>query len=181
MGFRNSRIPGIGRACFVFLAGLLVAADALAIPVQWTVSGTSDAGGALFDDGGDLNRTFFYDADTDTYSGLSLKTSNGSRDSPFTGASYNSADPSLSTANVLVAIAAGTRLELHFTEALSNLGGSVGLASGSETLTSGTDAGSLRFLDEGGEAFGVPVPEPSTACLVALGLSGLAVQRRSRR
>jgi hypothetical protein len=84
----------------------------------------------------------------------------------------------MSTADALVAI--GRLLELDFAESLSDQGGSIAVASGSETLTSGPDAGAIRFLDAG-EAFGVPVPEPSTACLVALGLSGLAAIRRSGR
>lgn len=180
MAFRNSRRPGSGRAGFVLLLGLLVAADALAIPVLWTLSGSSDSGGILFDDDGDLNGTFVYDADTDSYSALSLKTTAGSRGSPFFGATYDTAAPASSTSAVLTSLAVGTLLELVFAESLSNQGGSVALASGSETLTSGADAGAVRLL-VGGEAFGVPVPEPSTACLVALGLSGLAAVRRSRR
>jgi hypothetical protein len=180
MEFRNSRTLGTGRACFVLLTGLLIAADALAIPVFWTLSGTSDSGGILFDDGGDLNGTFIYDADTNAYSDLSLKTTAGSRDSPFLGGPYDTADPSMSMADALVAIAIGRLLELDFAESLSDQGGSIAVASGSETLTSGPDAGAIRFL-EAGEAFGVPVPEPSTACLVALGLSGLAAIRRSGR
>jgi hypothetical protein len=166
----------MGRACFALLAGLLVAAEALATPVLWTLSGSSDSGGILFDDDGDLNGTFVYDADTNAYSDLSLKTTAGSRGSPFFGATYDTADPSASTPDALAAIAISTLLELGFAGSLSNQGGSVALASGSETLTSGA----VRLLVSGG-AFGVQVPEPSTACLVALGLSGLAALRRSRR
>lgn len=157
------------------LAGLLVSADALATPVLWTLWGSSDSGGILFDDGGDLNGTFVYDADTNAYSGLSLKTTAGSRGSPFFGATYASADPATATADALAAIAIDTLLELGFAESLSNQGGSVGFASGGETLTSGA----VRFLVSGG-ASGVPVPEPSTACLFALGLSGLAATSRFR-
>ena len=170
----------MGRACFALLAVLLAAAEALATPVLWTLSGTSDSGGILFGDGGDLNGTFVYDADINAYSDLSLKTTAGSRGSPFFGATYDTADPSGSTADGLAAIAIGTLLELDFAESLSNQGGSVGLVSGSETLTSGADSGAVRFLVSGG-AIGVPVPEPSSACLVALGLWGLAALRRSRR
>jgi len=180
MGFPNSRVQGLGRVSFALLAGLLVAADAPAIPVLWTLSGSSDSGGIRFDDDGDLNGTFVYDADTGGYSALSLKTTAGSRGSPFFGTAYDAADPVSSTADALVATAIATLLDLGFGGSLSNQGGSVALASGSETLTSGADSGAVRFL-VGGEAFGVPVPEPSTACLVAVGLSGLAAQRRSRR
>jgi hypothetical protein len=180
MGFPDFRTLGLGRACFLALPILLVAADAFAIPVLWTLSGSADGGGILFDDDGDLNGTFVYDADTASYSTLTLKTTAGSRGSPFFGAGYGTADPAASTADALAATAISTLLELVFAAPLSNQGGSVGLASGSEMLTSGADAGAFRSL-VGGEAFGVPVPEPSTACLVALGLSGMAAVRRARR
>jgi hypothetical protein len=153
--------------------GLLVAAEALATPVAWTVVGS-------FDDGGDLNGTFIYDADSDGYSDISLKTSAGSRDSPFFGAAYDSVDPSTSSADALFAAAATTLLELIYGDSLSNQGGVVALASGVETLTSGPDQGAVRSLT-GGQAVGVPVPEPSSLSLAALGLSALAAVRRLRR
>jgi len=152
---------------------LLVAADALATPVLWTIAGS-------FDDDGDLNGTFVYDADSDHYSAVSLKTSAGSRGSPFFGAAYDGVDPAASTADGLAAVAAVTLLELVFAESLSNRGGLVALASGGETLTSGADQGAVRLLT-GGQAVGTPVPEPSSMSLAVLGLSGLAALRRSRR
>ena len=169
-----------GGACLALLAGLLAAGDAAAIPVLWALSGGSDGGGILFDDGGELNGTFVYDADTGSYSALSLKTSAGSRGSPFFGAAYAAADPVSSTADALAATSIDSLLALAFGESLSNRGGRVVLASGSETLTSGADAGVLRFV-VAGEAFGVPVPEPSSAVLVALGLTGLAALHRPHR
>jgi hypothetical protein len=69
---------------------------------------------------------------------------------------------------------------LAFSGSLTNQGGRLDLDAGSETLTSGVDSGALRSL-VGGEVVGVPVPEPSTASLVAFGLSALVAGRRFHR
>jgi len=173
-------MPSLGRFLLAALPALMFAADAVAIPVLWTLSGDSDSGGIRFDDDGDLNGTFVYDADSGVYSAVSLKTTAGSRGSPFFGASYDAADPASSSAETLTAVAIDSLLALAFSGALSNQGGNVDLASGSESLTSGADVGAERFL-VGGGVIGVPVPEPSTACLVSLGLSALAAGRRFRQ
>jgi len=172
-------MPSLGG--FLLAASLVVlfAADAIAIPVLWTLSGDSDSGGIRFDDDGDLNGTFVYDADSGEYSAVSLKTTAGSRGSPFFGSSYTAAEPA-SSAEALTAAAIDALLALAFSDALSNQGGSIDLESGSEMLISGVDVGAARFL-VGGEVVGVPVPEPSTAGLVCIGLSALVAGRRFRR
>jgi hypothetical protein len=177
MGLRKLRMASPRRAWLVVLAVALFAADAVAIPVLWNLSGDSDSGGIRFDDDGDLNGSFIYDADRNRYSAVSLKTTAGSRSSPFFGATYASAVPA-SSAEALTATAIDTLLA--FSGSLTNQGGRLDLDAGSETLTSGVDSGALRSL-VGGEVVGVPVPEPSTASLVALGLSALAAGRRFHR
>jgi hypothetical protein len=163
-------------ACLAAWAGLLLATDALAMPILWTVSGN-------FDDGGRVDGTFIYDADVNVYSEISLKTQAGSRGSPFFGAMYDSVDADASDSASLSANTIMTLLELAFSPALPDQSGSVILSSGSETLTSGADAGAMRNLTTG-RATGTPappmVPEPSTGVLLALGLTGLATTRRFR-
>ena len=157
----------------VLALALLVGSDARAIPVEWTLSG-------VFDDGGSVNGSFVYDADSDAYRRISIKTTAGSRGSSFFGVAYDAVDSAASTADLLAAFAVRTGLELGFADPLSNQGGDVDLASGFETFISGPDQGATRLLTTG-RAVGVPVPEPTAACLLGLGLIGLAAERRARR
>lgn len=57
----------------------LLATPALAVPVQWTINGT-------FQDGGAITGTWIYDADTNTYSAVNITTTAGT--TLTTGANY---------------------------------------------------------------------------------------------
>lgn len=48
----------------LIVLGLLISGSAQAFPLQWTVNDV------VFDDGGTASGSFFYDADTNTYSNI---------------------------------------------------------------------------------------------------------------
>lgn len=137
--------------------------------VDWTVQG-------LFVDGGTLNGSFLYDADTNVYSSWDLSTTAGILGLPpvpviFPGYNYlpsNSSTVASSAAGVTFFAPADTRtLSLGFDLALTNFGGIVDVSA-----TEAFDQGSRVTFD--GFAIGLPVaavPEPSTYALMLAGLS----------
>jgi len=118
-------------ASLVLALGLTSAA-ASAIPVTWTLQGVT------FTDGGTASGSFAYDADTNTYSSVNITTTPGSV--ILTGATLVYVSPGFAPSNDSVLTAAsnaadltGTRaFALFFGSALTNVGGTVSIASGEE-------------------------------------------------
>ena len=71
----------------IFVVFMLLTGVAQAIPVQWQLN-------FQFDDGGSGSGSFYFDADTNSYSGISIVTTAGSL---FSGETYNYLMPSLSS------------------------------------------------------------------------------------
>ena len=131
---------------------------AQAVPITYTVEG--DAW---------LDRpfgTFTYDATTNTYSNVSIWSSDY----------YRVADASTSTSLVLQAIGVlNSVLRLEFKTALTDAGGNISF--------SGWERGVLvwtGFARRSGEVIGANVPAPSAALLMGLGIAGLLLGRRMR-
>jgi hypothetical protein len=109
--------------------------------------------------------TFTYDASTNTYSNVSIWSSDY----------YSVADASASTSMALQAIGLlNSVLRLEFDTAL-DAGGNIGF--------SGWERGALvwrGYAKRSGEVIGANVPEPSAALLMGLGIAGLLLGRRMR-
>lgn len=138
-------------AAFALLSCL--GASVSAAPLTWTLDNV------VFDDGGTVTGSFVYDADTNTYSGISLQTAGG----PITGASgylltwlgvstlpsypysrsafgFTAADPSAMVARDVhdefdvyqFTVYQYPQLKLRFVNGLTNAGGTVALVAGSQ-------------------------------------------------
>ena len=110
--------------------------------------------------------TFTYDASTNTYSNVSIWSSDY----------YSVADASTSTPLILRAIGLlNSVLHLEFDTALTDAGGNIGFT--------GWERGILVWRGHAirsGEVTGANVPEPSAALLMGLGIAGLLLGRRMR-
>jgi hypothetical protein len=164
----------------------LAAGSAVAMPVNWTMSGS-------FSDGGSFTGAFTYDADTNVYSGVIVTTTTGG---VVTGAVYNAPHAVFSGPNQLTVLTAGGTASgqplarFTFSAPLTNAGGSViiGPTTGEGTCNVGcTDftGGVPQRTATAGLATTAPAPVPTlgewammgfAAALAALG--GLFVMRR---
>ena len=170
-------------AALVFTLGFF-SLSAQAMSIQWTLKD------ALFDDGTSLTGSFFFDADTNTYSSINILTLAGT----LTGRTYDTLTPIAQSAtklDLLFDAAAGgftgdDRLLLLFVSALTNAGGTVDLSTAVGTRTregtcaNATCSGTLptRFLTAGSVM--TALPEPGTLSLLAIGLAGIAWVRRRK-
>lgn len=177
------------RTVFIAAAAavLLTAGPALADPVNWAFSGT-------WSDGGAVNGAFTYDADTNTYSGVSITTSGGALPS----AVYISPQPALSGPSQLSVLtaggpAAGQRVaRFTFSGPLTNGGGTemLGPASGEGTCDigcGGFNGGVPNRTVATGVVTTAPPPIPTLGewammglAAALAGLGGLFVSRRRR-
>lgn len=157
---------------------------ATAVPVQWTLEDVE------FDDGGTASGSFIYDADTDTWSSISILTTPGSI---FGGASYDSLlvggnfDAALYLSGA-PDLTGSPLLQLVFIDPLTNAGGPVALVdfflppgpSVELTCTApACDTASFERAMMSGGVFGAVVPVPAAAWLLssAFGLLGIARRR----
>jgi len=178
---------------------LLLALGTLAeaVPVTWYLSGVTMSDGAV------ANGSFTFDASTNTYSGIYIRTAGGT---VFTGATYTAVDPSqigfvnsiivVSVPNPTLGDFTGTPvLVLIFSTPLTNAGGTVGLTAfpGPSYETTCADAGcngpglTRRNFTAGvvtSAAPAAPVPALSnmgmgTLALLLLASSVLVLRRRA--
>lgn len=182
---------GSDMRCAVFAAilgsVLLAAGPALAIPLTWYVNGT-------FADGGVINGSFTYDADTNTYSAVSVSVTGGSLsnaiyvtpNTPFVGPVQLSAVTASGTGS-------GERLaNFIFSAPLTNAGGLVLLgpttAEGTCNVGCNDFTGGVpdRVVSPGGLlTTTAPIPTMGEWAMIGLiialaALGGLIVTRRRR-
>lgn len=176
-----------GAFAAVLASGLLIAGPVLAVPVTWYVSGT-------WSDGGSYVGSFVYDADTNTYSSVSITSYDGS----LPTANYVAASVPHSGASQLTLLTVGGPVvgervtRLTFSAPLTNGGGLVtpGGSTGEGTcnVTCSDYAGGVPLRTTAGGLYSsTPPPAPTlgewamigfAAALAALG--GLFVSRRRR-
>lgn len=171
-----------GFVCIVSIICMLAMPAANANLVQWTLQNVSFVGG------GTATGSFVYDADTDTYSDISITTSSGS----IGGGSYMWPWDSLSQATQLVIwtydpssppadLTGELYLSLTFFDALTNAGGTVNLDEINNfeyicNTASCSGSGSKTFRDivyPGGSVVSTSVPVPAAVLLFGSGLLGL--------
>ena len=167
----------------LLVAGLILAINSAvsADPIVWTVSGT-------WNDGGSVNGSFTYDADTNTYSNVLLTTTPGSSVTPGHTYSVPSDTFQITTATRLAIynhdpVFNTSYIRLTLKEAMTNAGGFIkmDLTSNSSfecTLDSDRSCDTFRVMTSNNF---VTTPEPSTALLLGGGLLGFAIRGRRKK
>jgi hypothetical protein len=162
--------------------------SAQAMSIQWNLSGVT------FGDGGTASGSFFFDADTITYSGISITTTVGTFIS--TPGVFTDHEPSFGVAPDFLTVKSGPAIDLtgldilHMTFAagLTSVGGTVGIL---VTLLSqeadicldpgcGTASGT-RQITGGSVIAATAMPEPGTLGLALIGLAGLGFSRKRKQ
>jgi hypothetical protein len=168
----------------IALLCIFSAASAQAIPLEWTLDNV------VFSDGGTASGSFFYDADTSSYSNINLATTTGSVLTGTTyqyGSAYNAFSVRLTEVNSpdlsgeqawLMAFGEG---ELGFTE-LSNAGGTVPIhiLYGSEGVCTYSACGEVTQFRSTVSGSVSAVPIPAAVWLFGSALAGLGWMRRKR-
>ncbi|HPQ26683.1 MAG TPA: PEP-CTERM sorting domain-containing protein [Gammaproteobacteria bacterium] len=152
-----------------------------AAPILWNISGMT------FDDGGTATGSFIFDANTTTYSAVSIVTTAGTN---FAGASYDTGDVSNSLFGGsdenglhLVRNLGESILLMDFDSALTNAGGVISLSTGfpafeGDCADPTCGSGDIFRAVAGGGVIGATVPEPTTLILMGLGLAGIGYRRK---
>lgn len=176
---------------------LAFSATANAVPIQWTVSETT------FDDGGTLSGSFVYDADSDVYSNIRLKTTTGSKGAGAEFRTQCTTAHCLASMPEILFIAASNQndltnipiLDIQPATPLTNSPGTVdlqfGMAFSCQNAACSTSTGPLRFFDAGkltGTLYvapaapsSVPTVSPAGLGLMTLLLAATAWIYRRRR
>lgn len=197
VGLITSRLKGI--RCFAaggiaLAVVLLLAANAAhAVPMEWTLNNWILAGGDT------VEGSFIYDADTGTFSNISIFSTLNSISFTYAGVNadantleFVTGDPSsddLTRTSVMLGSLGNpgmTNVEetlFVLTQGGTNPESSQSLCTSDDCSISGSPGGGIPSPDAfltAGNISGTVVPEPSTAALMALGLIGLVAGRRSR-
>jgi hypothetical protein len=174
----------------LFALCLCISITSYAAPVTWTIHD------ATFNDGGTMTGQFDYDANTNTYSNISIQTS--TFEMPY-GDGYEEPitaylNPSYSDENInnsifpnqhylqLVANVGATydtQFDFSFSTGLTNAGGTISLNSGTELFSGGCSQCSVdqRSLIGG---YVAAVPIPAAVWLFGSALAGLGWMRRKQ-
>lgn len=156
---------------------LLVVGSADAAPVTWTIDSL------LFDDGGTGSGTFVYDANTNSYSDISIVTTAGS---VLGGSVYGFINPTLlspPSANGVVLVSSNLAnltglpaIGIGFGAALTNTGGFISIDAGIEgtCVNAGCDAPNAFPVRNilSGQLSAIPIPAAVWLFASALGLLG---------
>jgi len=158
---------------------LLGSASAHAMSLTWTFQD------AYFHDKSSLSGSFDFDADTDTFSNISLNTQDGRR---IGGSHYTSVIPGLSTSVSIAAMSLGNYIGVLLTAPMTNAGGSIGVMPllSTEGVLKRFFGKTLplpkRFLVKGKlVADAVSLPEPATLAIFSVGLLGIFSMRRRKQ
>lgn len=174
----------------VLILGFGISTTASAIPVFWTLDNVT------FDDGATASGSFVFDADIGVYSSINMTSSPGSvvtdpHTYSFVGSSFTDASQLLALES---APAGGTDqtdisyLYFNFVGDLTNTGGTISVLGAGGGFTSlgicnNPSCGSARDFNKQstGNVIAFQVPEPSTALLLAAGLTVIVIRRRRLR
>lgn len=170
----------------LLVAGFLLASSSAveAVPITWNLSGVR------FNDGGVLNGSFVFDADTGAYSNINLTSTAGRS---FVGAVYSDPLPVSPGTNLVLMVVVDDSLPLpgqpvlalSWAAPLSNAGGvvpikpvllglsreSIFVPPNSSQPIRGVTAGAVSSLSQ-------PLPEPGAGMLGLLAAAGLSLRRR---
>ena len=165
-------------ALAVFAAGLFNAPSAHAAPIVWTLSNVE------FDDGRSVTGSFAFDADTTTYSLITLNVSG------LLVGTFDAIAPS-ATDSLAYFLRSGDGpdftndfvVRFSLANAMTNAGGLINLnlpgsGMGLSTVADGSADSPFSF-GISGSISAAEIPEPSTLLLVALGLMSLRVAKRT--
>ena len=163
------------------LSGVLISMFLLpglvhAVPLNWTLQN------AVFDDGTSASGSFFFDADTSTYSNFNIVVQTGL----LTAFTYDNSNSfilgSVSTTVQFLDFTNSRYIRFIFVAPLTNAGGTHALQLHSPP-TNGSlecDNCTITRLFISGSVTASTIPEPTTLALLGLGLFGLGFNKRKK-